>query len=166
LTLIRLETLIAAPPQRCFDLSLSVDLHLASAGTTRERVVSGPASGVLGPGDTVTWAGWHMGGRRRLTVRVTAYDPPRMFRDEMVEGPFRHMRHDHLFEPHDRGTWMRDEFDFASRFPLFDVLVLRPYLRRFLARRNATIRRVAESGEWRRYLEQNVDPRHGRTIPP
>jgi hypothetical protein len=39
---IELETAIAAPVERCFDLSLSVDLHLRSAANTGERVVAGP----------------------------------------------------------------------------------------------------------------------------
>jgi ligand-binding SRPBCC domain-containing protein len=75
-----------------------------------------------------------------------------MFRDEMISGPFRRMRHDHWFEPRADGTLMRDEFDFASALPPFDALVLRPHLSRFLIARNETIRRVAEREEWRRYL--------------
>ena len=149
MTLIRLETRIAAPPERCFDLSLSVDLHLASVPATGERVVSGPAAGLLRPGDEITWEGRHLARRYQLTVRITT------FRDEMVSGPFRRMSHDHRFEPDDGGTLVLDEFQFASGVPLADTLVLKPYLRRFLSRRNAAIRRIAEGTEWRRYLEQN-----------
>jgi hypothetical protein len=36
---IRLETTIDASPERCFDLSLSVDLHHHSVAHTHERVV-------------------------------------------------------------------------------------------------------------------------------
>jgi ligand-binding SRPBCC domain-containing protein len=151
-TVIRLETLIAAPPERCFDLSLSVDVHLVSAAGTSERVVAGPATGVLGPGDSVTWEARHFGHRWRLAVAVSAYDRPRMFRDEMLQGPFRRMRHDHYFEQNEHGTRMRDEFEFASRLGPIDPLVLEPHLRRFLVRRNRTIRRIAEGEDWRRYL--------------
>ena len=159
MTVIRLETLVTAPPHRCFDLSLSVDVHLTSAAATNERVVSGPATGILSAGDSITWEARHFGRRWHLTVRITAYDRPQMFRDEMVDGPFRRMRHDHLFEPTDDGTRMRDEFEFASPVPLVDTAVLRPYLRRFLARRNETIRRLAEGDEWRRYLKAGTDVR-------
>jgi ligand-binding SRPBCC domain-containing protein len=147
-----LQTVIAAPPERCFDLSLSVEIHLASTATTGERVISGPKSGVLELGDTVTWEARHLGRRRRLTVKVTAYERPRMFRDEMLSGPFRRMRHDHWFEQHEDGTRMRDEFEFASALAPFDALILKPYLRRFLLTRNDTIRRVAEGTDWLRYL--------------
>ena len=142
---IECETLIAAPPQRCFDLSRSVELHLESAAGTGERAIDGVTSGLLDEGDTVTWEARHLGRRRRLTVRIAAYDRPRFFRDEQVRGPFRHMVHDHLFEDADGATRMRDAFEFESGFPLVDRLVLAPYLRRFLRRRNELIKRTAEA---------------------
>ena len=126
---IECETLIGAPPERCFDLS----------------AVAGVTSGLLGEGDIVTWEAHHLGRRRRLTVRISAYDRPRFFRDEQVRGPFRRLAHDHLFEPVDGGTRMRDVFEFASGLPLLDRLVLAPHLRRFLRRRNELIKRTAEA---------------------
>jgi hypothetical protein len=53
---------------------------------------------------------------------------------------------------------MRDELRFEAPLgavgALASRLLLRPHLARFLAERNATIKRVAESdGEWRRYLD-------------
>jgi ligand-binding SRPBCC domain-containing protein len=143
-TVICLETPIDAPPERCFDLSLSVEVHLASTSSTGERVVDGPTSGLLALGDTVTWEARHFGRARRLTVRISGYDRPRWFRDEMVHGPFRRMEHDHRFDATNGGTLMRDRFDVAV-FPVFDRLILAPYLRRFLLRRNALIRQLAET---------------------
>ena len=86
---IELTTVIAAPLERCFDLSLSVDVHLESTAHTDERVVAGPMSGVLALGDEITWEARHLGRRRQLAMRVSAYDRPRMFRDELVRGPLR-----------------------------------------------------------------------------
>ena len=143
---IELETRIDAPSERCFDLSRSVELHLEAAAATGERAVDGVTSGLLGVGDTVTWEARHLGRRRRLTVRITAYDRPRFFRDEQVRGPFRRFVHDHFFDPADGGTRMRDVMEFASSFPLVDRLVLAPHLRRFLLRRNELIKRAAEAG--------------------
>ena len=142
---IECETLIAAPPDRCFDLSRSVELHLEAAASTGERAVGGVTSGFLGAGDAVTWEARHLGRRWRLTVRIAAYDRPRFFRDEQVRGPFRRLVHDHLFEPVDGGTRMRDVFEFESGFPLLDRLVIAPHLRRFLRRRNELIKRTAEA---------------------
>jgi ligand-binding SRPBCC domain-containing protein len=141
---IELETPIDAPPERCFDLSRSVELHLEAAAATDERAVDGVTTGLLGAGDTVTWEARHLGRKRRLTVRISAYDRPRFFRDEQVRGPFRHFVHYHLFEPTDGGTRMQDVLEFASGFPLVDRLVLAPHLRRFLLGRNELIRRTAE----------------------
>ena len=50
MALIELETFIAAPPERCFDLALSVELHLDSTVATRERAIAGKTSGVLALG--------------------------------------------------------------------------------------------------------------------
>src|ERR1700730_8096635 len=50
-----LMTLIHAPPERCFDLSRSVELHVASTRQTGERAVGAVTSGLLGLGEEVTW---------------------------------------------------------------------------------------------------------------
>jgi ligand-binding SRPBCC domain-containing protein len=158
---IELQTLIAAPPERCFDLSLSVDLHVRSAAHTGERVVGGVSSGVLALGDRVTWEARHLGLRHRLSMTISAYDRPRMFRDELVHGPFRRLAHDHFFEPAAQGTLMRDLFEFSSGLAPLDTLVLEPHLRRFLLRRNEVIRGLAEGGGWRQYLENDEGPLPG-----
>ena len=139
-----LSTGISAAPARCFELSLSVDVHLQSTASSSERVVDGVASGLLVLGDRVTWEARHFGRRRRMTVEITAYEKPTMFRDEQVQGPFRRFAHEHVFEPTEDGTTMHDVLEF-SLFPGFDRLVLAPYLRRFLLVRNETIRGIAES---------------------
>jgi ligand-binding SRPBCC domain-containing protein len=149
---IQLTTLIAAPCERCFDLSLSVDVHLESTVHTGERVVAGPTSGVLGLGGEITWEARHLGRRRRLSMTISAYDRPRMFRDELVRGPLRKLVHDHFFEPVGQDTEMRDVFEFESALWLVDSLVLAPHFRRLLLRRNETIKRLAESDDWRRVL--------------
>jgi ligand-binding SRPBCC domain-containing protein len=141
---ITLSTRIAAAPARCFDLSLSVEVHLQSTASSSERVVAGVASGALALGDRVTWEARHFGRRRRMTVEITAYEHPTMFRDEQVHGPFRRFAHEHVFEPVGDATTMHDVLEF-SLFPAFDRLVLVPYLRRFLSIRNETIRGIAEA---------------------
>jgi ligand-binding SRPBCC domain-containing protein len=141
---IELETRIAASPERCFDLSLSVDLHLASTARTGERVVSGPTTGILALGDEVTWEARHFGRRRRLTVRITELDRPHSFCDEAIGGALRRMRHDHRFEPDGDGTRMHDRFAFSCGVALIDRLVLARHLRRLLRERNAYLRAAAE----------------------
>ena len=146
MTRIELETTIAAPVERCYELSLSVDLHLRSMERTGERVVAGVTSGVLALGDSVTWEARHFGLRRRLSMTISAADPPRMFRDEMVHGPFRRLAHDHFFGPAAGGTAMRDVFEFSTGIAPLDALVLKPYLRKLLIERNTLIKELAEGG--------------------
>ncbi|TMC31594.1 MAG: SRPBCC family protein [Chloroflexi bacterium] len=146
---IRIETRIAATPERCFDLARDVDLHQRSAAASSERAIAGVTSGKMGLGDTVTWRATHFGVPLRLSSRITEFDPPRRFVDEMVEGPLRRLRHVHAFEAIPGGTLMVDVFDYASPLGILgavaDALVLRRYLQHFLERRSAFLKRVAEA---------------------
>ncbi|HEU0079660.1 MAG TPA: SRPBCC family protein [Longimicrobiaceae bacterium] len=154
---IRLSTPIHAPPERVFDLARSIDLHTRSLDWTGEEPVAGRMSGLIGLGETVTWRARHLGVRQRLTSRISAYDRPRYFQDVMVRGAFAWMEHDHWFDAAPDGTVLRDDFRFAAPLGVLgrvvEVLVLRRYMTRFLERRNAVINRVAESEEWREFLD-------------
>ena len=74
----------------------------------------------------------------------------------MVSGVFRSFRHRHSFYAEANGTVMEDRLEFAAPVPLLgsvvEALVLKRYLSNFLHERNASIKRVAESEEWRKYL--------------
>lgn len=154
--ILELTTTIRAPLARCFDLARSVELHTLSTRQTGEEAVDGRTRGLLGPGEHVTWRARHLGVRQHLTSRITIFEPPRRFRDSMVRGAFARFDHDHWFAEADGVTTMRDVFDYTSPLGplgrLADVLFLAAYLRRFLAERNAILRRVAESDEWRALL--------------
>ncbi|MFD2785969.1 SRPBCC family protein [Hymenobacter rubripertinctus] len=146
-------TLINAPPERCFRLALSVDLHAISTRQTGETIVAGVRSGVLQPGDSVTFRARHFGLWQTLTSKVTEYEAPRYFCDEMQRGAFKRMRHEHHFEARGSGTLMRDVFEFASPLGFLgqavDALVLRRYLRRFLVARGRMLKEYAETEAWR-----------------
>ena len=154
---IELTTRIAAPVERCFDLSRSVELHTHSTAATGEVAIAGRTSGLLEAGEEVTWRAKHFGIHQTLSTRITEYDRPRRFRDSMVGGAFARFDHDHMFEDDGRGgTLMRDVFDFDAPLGplgwLAERIVLTGHMRRFLEARNRTIREVAESDAWRRFL--------------
>ncbi|HET7461298.1 MAG TPA: SRPBCC family protein [Longimicrobium sp.] len=159
---IELSTFIAAPRERVFDLSRSIELHQHSTAATSERAVAGRTQGLIGPGETVTWRARHLGVTQHLTSRISGYERPRWFRDEMVRGAFAWMVHDHWFDEADGGTILRDHFRFAAPLgPLgraAERLVLRRYMTRFLAARNTAIRQIAESDQWRRFLPESPTP--------
>lgn len=145
---IRLETTVRAPIELVFDLSRDIDAHLASAAHTGERAVGGVTSGLVKLGDEVTFEARHFGVRWRLASRIVVCEPPRLFVDEMLRGPFARMRHSHEFAETAAGTRMTDVLDFASPLGplgrLADALFVELHMRAFLERRAAWMRDEAE----------------------
>jgi len=156
MTVITLETAIDAPCERVFDLARSIDAHQDTASGTGEKAVAGVTSGLLGPGEEVTWQARHFGIIQRLRVKMTRFDRPAHFQDVMLQGAFRTMKHDHFFEDRGGRTLMRDRFEFAAPFGILgrmaEYLFLTRYMQRFLVERNAVLKRTAESSDWRKYL--------------
>lgn len=160
--LIELKTKIAAPMERVFDLARSIDADMASTEGSNEKAVAGRTSGLIEDGETVTWEAKHFGIKQRLAVRITSYDRPHVFGDEMITGAFAAMHHTHRFTPSGEGTLMKDEFHFTAPFGFLgriaEGLFLTGYMRRFLVKRAAKLKAMAESEEWRRYLPNMGDP--------
>ena len=154
---IELTTPIAAPLERVFDLSRSIDLHLASTASTGERAVGGITSGLIGKDQEVVWRAKHFGIWQTLSSRITAYDRPRYFRNSMVRGAFRRIDHDHYFEVSGAGTLMRDVFEFESPLGFLgrmaDWVILERYMKSFLIERNRVIKATAESDTWKTFLK-------------
>jgi ligand-binding SRPBCC domain-containing protein len=118
-----------------------VDQETATTSTGRRR---------LELGDEVTFHARHLGLRWTMTSWITVLDRPRLFVDEQTRGPFRLLRHEHLFNDlRNAGTQMTDRMTVAAPLgPLGGVvtrLLLVPYLRRLLKQRAAHIKRVAEA---------------------
>jgi ligand-binding SRPBCC domain-containing protein len=147
---IRVETLINAPIERCFDLARSVEAHLASTAKTDERVVGGKAKGLFELGDSVTWEGRHFGLRLRQGSTITRSEPPHVFVDEGTDGPLRGFRHVHQFVTERDATLMVDTFEYGLPAAMFgrlaDRLFVERHLRRFLTDRAAHLKAAAEAG--------------------
>ena len=144
-----IETEINAPPEVCFDLVRDISLHVQTTKQTDEKAVAGRTHGKIELGETVTFEGKHFGIRQRLTVKVTEFERPRFFTDEMLEGTFKSFKHKHEFIPKDNGTLMRDTLEWTSPFgflgKIVDTFLLESHLRQLVSRRNAELKRVAES---------------------
>jgi ligand-binding SRPBCC domain-containing protein len=147
---IRLETYIYAPAERCFDLSLSVDMHAQSQAYVHERPIAGVMAGGMHLGDTVTWEAVHFGIKQQLTSQITAYERPSRFTDEMVAGIFQQLHHTHIFVPQPDGTLMIDVFTFRAPLGILgrlaEALFLTRYMRNLLLSRNRYLKQVAEAG--------------------
>ena len=150
---IEISTHIAAPLERCFQLSLSVDVHTLSTAHTGEKAVAGLTSGIMQLGDFVTWRAKHFGIWQELTSKITEYQYPTYFCDEMQKGAFKSFHHEHHFSVEENYTLVKDVFSFRSPFGLLgkmaNVLVLEKYMKQFLLQRNQAIKSIAESDEWK-----------------
>ena len=97
----------------------------------------------------MTWEATHFGVKQRLSSRITEFDPPNRFVDEMVRGAFARFRHEHQFLAVEGGTEVIDIFDYASPLGplgrLADRLFLLRYMTRLLRERNAYLKRAAAS---------------------
>jgi ligand-binding SRPBCC domain-containing protein len=157
---IHLTTFIAAPAERVFDLSRSIDLHQQSMKKFGEEAVSGIRSGLIEKDEIVTWKARHLGKKRLLKVKITAMEKYASFTDEQLEGSFKQMKHEHYFKPCDNGTIMIDLFTYEPPYGLagrvFGAIYLTQYLRKLLETRNLVIREYAESDKWRGLLKRNV----------
>ena len=155
---IHLTTFVAAPAERVFDLSRSIDLHKRSMHKRKEQAVNGVTFGLINEGETVTWKAKHLFRTRYLKVKVTSMKRPLSFTDESVAGDLKKMKHEHHFKVIDNGTLMIDIFSYSislgpvGRF--INNVYLKKYLEQLLEERNAMIREYAESDKWKFLLEK------------
>ncbi len=147
--LIHLSTSIKAPIRVVFNLARSIDFHQKSASNTREKAIAGKTSGLIELNESVTWEAIHLGVKQKLTSKITAMNIPHSFRDEMVNGAFKSIRHEHFFYQEGGKTIMVDLFHFESPLGILgkfaNVLFLTSYMRKFLLQRNAAIKAAAEN---------------------
>jgi ligand-binding SRPBCC domain-containing protein len=105
----------------------------------------------------VTWRAKHFGIWQNLSTKITKYQRPVFFVDEMIKGAFKSFRHEHHFKSGDIETTMVDIFNYQSPFGLIgravDHLILIDYMTRLLQKRNQVIKECAESGSWRAILK-------------
>ena len=150
---IHITTFIAAPRERVFDLSRNISLHKISMQDTKEEAIAGVTSGPIGLNETVTWRAKHVGKTRTMQVKITQMESPVSFTDEQVKGDFIYFRHEHHFKPVENGTLMIDMLDFKSPYGIigqvFNSIYLTGYLEKFLLKRNAVIKRYAETEMWK-----------------
>lgn len=146
--IIKTDMFIYAPRDICFDVARDIDIHTESTSQTNERAVGGVTSGLIGLNETVTWEAVHFGVKQNLTVRITEFDFPNRFVDEMEKGAFKRFYHVHEFIEKENGTLMLDTFDYTSPFgiigKLADQLFLEQYMKEFLIKRNRYIKKIAE----------------------
>ena len=153
---IHLTSFIAAPVDRVFNLSRSINLHQISTTDTNEKAIDGVINGLINKNETVTWQARHFFKTRRFTSKITEMQSPGLFIDEMIKGDFKSYRHEHHFKATDNGTIMIDLVTFESPYgtigKIANSLFLKSYLERLLKKRNAVIKDYAETQKWKAIL--------------
>jgi ligand-binding SRPBCC domain-containing protein len=85
---------------------------------------------------------------QHLTSKITEFNRPNYFVDEMVFGAFKSFRHEHIFKEDNNKTIMVDRFNFQVPYGIVgtvvNVLVLKKYMKKLLITRANVLKQYAE----------------------
>jgi ligand-binding SRPBCC domain-containing protein len=153
---IHLTLFIAAPIERVFDLSRSINLHQISTAQTNEKAIGGVINGLINKNETVTWQAKHLFKTRQFSSKIIDMQGPDFFIDEMIRGDFKSFHHEHHFKAAENGTIMIDLVNFETPYGLMGKIInslfLRSYIEKLLTKRNAVIKDYAETQKWKAIL--------------
>ena len=143
------ESVMRATPERVFAFHELPDaLERLTPPWERTRVIS--AAPDLRPGSRAVVETRLFGiVPVRWVAEHTLYEPPRMFEDVQLSGPFHRWRHRHIVEPHAEGATLRDEIEYEPPLgPLGRLaapLLVELRLRRLFEYRHRVTREWCES---------------------
>jgi len=87
----------------------------------------------------------------RWVAEHTKFEPPKMFEDVQISGPFKSWRHKHIIKSHENGAVLCDEIEFEPPFWIFGKLAapfaVVPKLEKMFAYRHEVTRQWCEEGE-------------------
>ena len=87
--------------------------------------------------------------RFRWVAEHTLYDPPQLFEDIQIKGPFRAWRHTHIVKPHREGAVLRDQIEYQPPFGplgrLMSPMIITPRLEKMFDFRHRVTREWCES---------------------
>ncbi len=153
-----ISTFIKNNPDIVFNLSRSIDLHLISTAKTNEKAIAGITSGLINLHESVTWEANHLFKKRYFTSKITAYNFPYSFTDEMQKGDLKSFTHQHIFKEKDGGTLMTDIVHLEAPFGVIGKFVLwvflKNYFKKLLIERNRIIEHYAETALWQTVLQK------------
>lgn len=151
MALIITETEIDADIQTCFDLVRDIDFYQKSLENSSEIAIDGKTTGLVEINDSITWEAKYLGFVQHLTLKVTEFDSPNLFVDEMVKGDFKSYKHEHIFRKSGNKTIMTDRFYFESPLGILgkiaNTLFLKRYMTNLLKTRNKFLKEKAEDLE-------------------
>lgn len=129
-------------------MARNIDFHQQSLAHSNEKAIAGKTSGLIELGESVTWEAKHFGITQQLTSKITEYNRPFYFVDEMVSGAFKSFRHEHIFEAMEGKTLMMDRFHFVTPYGILgemvNIVLIIKYMHTLLVVRNEHLRTQAE----------------------
>ncbi|ULC58580.1 SRPBCC family protein [Flaviramulus sp. BrNp1-15] len=147
--IIELHTTIDSDIKTCFDLARDVDFYQKNLKHSKEIALAGRTTGLVELNDYVTWEANYMGFVQHLTLKITEFEAPNLFVDELAFGAYKSYRHEHLFRESDDKTIMTDRFYFELPYGILGKFVnwifLKSYMTKLLKTRNSFLKEKAES---------------------
>ena len=152
MTRIKVTTTINTPIEIVFNNCRNIDIHQYSASKTNEKAIEGRTSGLINKGETVTWKGKHFGIYLKHQSIITKMDFPNYFVDEQLKGHFKNFKHQHFFIKKENLTIMTDILEYETPFgffgKLFNRLLLKNHLTKFIQNRNKIIKQITEKDSY------------------
>lgn len=144
------EVFIHATPQRVFAFHEQVEaLKLLIPPWESSKIIETARISAIGSRATIETS--VLGFRMPWVAEHTVYDPPHMFEDIQVQGPFRSWRHRHFVEAHEDGATLRDEIDYTPPLGFLGriatPLLIEPRLRKLFAYRHQVTLEWCERAE-------------------
>jgi ligand-binding SRPBCC domain-containing protein len=144
------ETYVNTSIDKCFNAARDIELHMKTVWPfTHEEAIAGVTHGLIELGETVTFRATHFGIKQTLTSQIIDFNRPYRFTDKMILGTFKYMKHIHEFKELGEGTILKDTLEFQSPFGLigmlFDLLVLKHYMKKFVKDRTLKLKIILES---------------------
>lgn len=152
MTQIKTTTIINSQIEIVFNNCRNIDIHQYSASKTNEKAIAGRTSRLINKGETVTWKGKHFGINLKHQSIITEMDFPTYFVDEQLKGHFKSFKHQHIFQKKENQTIMTDILEYETPFgfigKIFNRLLLKNHLTKFIQNRNKIIKKLAEKDSY------------------
>jgi ligand-binding SRPBCC domain-containing protein len=149
MTTIKITTNYFATIEKVFDINRNIDIHQQSASKTKEVAIAGITSGLINKNETVTWKGKHFGVYLTHQSLISEMIFPTYFVDEQLKGNFKTFKHQHFFEQKENFVEVTDIIEYETPYgilgKLFDKLLLKNHLRKFITHRNEILKNLAEN---------------------
>ena len=150
---IQLTTFVAAPVPRVFNLSRNISIYRKVFNAPNERFDFSGSDNHLSPGDSVSIQARHISRFRSISLKVTSFEQPWYYQEELIKGDLPFYKHEHHFKEIDNGSIMIDVITYGHPNDLIGKMLasfyMKTYIEKLANERNRLIKEYAESEKWR-----------------